>query len=73
MDELPLPLLIVLILAAIAAGLWLGHRAGKAVPRAGSGKGEGKTLGERARSAMTGGIVKLWKWNRARKRESESR
>ncbi|MBK6922084.1 MAG: hypothetical protein IPH07_32125 [Deltaproteobacteria bacterium] len=69
MEELPLPLLIVLIVLAVAAGLYLGHKAGKAVPRAGNGKDDGKSLGARARGAVTGGIVKLWKWNRARKRE----
>jgi hypothetical protein len=67
LEELPLPLLIVLIVAAIAAGLYLGYRAGKAVPRAGSRDG-GKSLGTRAREATTSGIVKLWKWNRARKK-----
>lgn len=69
MEELPLPLLVVLIVLAVAAGLYLGHRAGKAVAPVG-GKDEGKSLGARARGAVTGGIVKLWKWNRARKRES---
>lgn len=70
MDQLPLPVLIVLIVAAIAAGLYLGHRAGKAVPRAGS-RTDDKTLGKRARDAATSGVVRLWKWNRARKKSGE--
>lgn len=70
MDQLPLWVLIVLILAAVAAGLYLGARAGKAVPRAGSGSDD-RSLGARARAAATGSIVKLWKWNRARKRSGE--
>ncbi len=70
LDQLPLPLLIVLIVAAIAAGLYLGHRAGKAVPRAGS-KASDKTLGKRARDAATSGVVRLWKWNRARNKPSD--
>lgn len=72
MDELPLPLLVVLIVAAVVAGLYLGHRAGKAVPRRDE-KGEGKTLGARARSAATGAVVKLWTWNRARKKAERER
>ncbi len=71
MDSLPLPLLIVLVVLAVAAGLYLGHRAGKAVPRAGSRQG-GKTLAGRAREAVGAGVVKLWKWNRARKRPPET-
>jgi len=70
LDQLPLPLLIVLIVAAIAAGLYLGHRAGKATPRA-DRKDPGKSIGTRAREATTSGIVKLWKWNRARKKARE--
>ena len=48
----------------------LGHRAGKAVPRAGSRQG-GTTLAARAREAATAGFVKAWKWNRARKKSAE--
>lgn len=72
MDQLPLPLLIALIVLAIAAGLYLGHRAGKAVPRAGS-RNDGKGLGTRAREAATSGVVRLWKWNRARKRSADDK
>lgn len=71
MDQLPTPLLVVLVVAAIVLGLWLGHRAGKTVPRAGGPDGDRKTLGARAREAATGGVVRLWKWNRARKKKKD--
>ncbi len=70
LDNLPLPVLVALVVLAILAGLYLGHRAGKAVPRAGSREG-GKTLAARAREAATAGFVKAWKWNRARKKSAE--
>jgi hypothetical protein len=70
LEELPLPLLIALIALAVAAGLYLGYRAGKAVPRAGS-RDSGKSIVTRAREATTSGIVKLWKWNRARKKSRD--
>lgn len=72
LEQLPLPVLIALIALAVGAGLYLGYRAGKAVPRAGSREAEGKTLGARAREATTSGIVKLWKWNRARKKKDKA-
>lgn len=65
-EQLPLPLLVVLIVAAVIAGLWLGYRAGKALPERRDGK-PAQTIGERVRSAAGSGVVKLWKWNRARK------
>lgn len=73
-QELPLPLLVVLIVAAVIAGLWLGNRAGKALPteRRKDGKA-GPTLAARARGAATSGIVKLWKWNRARKKAADEK
>jgi hypothetical protein len=70
LDQLPLPVLVALVVLAIVAGLYLGYRAGNAVPRAGS-RSDGKTLGARARGAATSGFVRLWKWSRARKRSAE--
>ena len=74
MDKLPLPLLVLLIVAAVIAGLFLGSKAGKAVPadsKNGTKRGT-KTIGARVRGAATDGVVKLWKWNRDRKKKSES-
>jgi hypothetical protein len=72
LEQLPLPLLIALIVLAVVLGLYLGHRAGKAFPRAG-GKDGGKSLGTRAREAAQSGVVKLWKWNRARKKAAKDK
>ena len=69
METLPLPLIVALIVAAVALGLWVGHRAGKLMPADEDGKK--KTIGARIRSAATGGVIKLWKWNRARERKKK--
>ena len=71
MEALPLPLLILLILAAVAAGLWVGGRAGKQLEASEDEKSKGKSLGARARSAATNGIIRLWKWNRGRKKKED--
>jgi hypothetical protein len=65
-------LIIVLVLVAIALGLWLGHRAGRSLPRAGGPDGDRKTLGARVREAATNGVVRLWKWNRERKKPKKA-
>lgn len=67
MDSISLPLVIALIVAAVVFGLWVGHRAGEMLPADDSGKK--KTIGARVRGAATGGVVKLWKWNRKRKKK----
>jgi hypothetical protein len=72
-ESLPLPLLVVLIVAAVIAGLWLGNRAGKALPPDRRDGKPAKPIGARIRGAATDGIVKLWKWNRARKKEAEKK
>lgn len=72
MEQLPTPLLVVLVVAAIVLGLWLGHRAGRTLPRAGGPNGDRKTLGSRARQAATSSVVRLWKWNRDRKKKDKS-
>ena len=61
------------MILAVIAGLFVGARAGriKALDRK---KGEGKTMtqrvGKRARELTTAGVVRLWKWNRGRKRKA---
>ena len=72
-QELPLPLLVVLIVAAVIAGLWLGNRAGKALPADRRDGKPAKPIGARIRGAATDGIVRLWKWNRARKQKKDER
>jgi hypothetical protein len=71
LEALPLPLLILLIVVAVAAGLWVGGRAGKQLEASKDEKSKGKSLGARARGAATSGIVRLWKWNRARKKKQD--
>lgn len=65
MESIPAWLLIVLIVAAVGVGLWVGHRAGALGP--GEKTGEKKTIGGRAREMATKGVISLWKWNRRRK------
>lgn len=71
MDEIPLPLLVLLIVAAVIAGLFLGAKAGAIAPATSKDGKPRKTLGARVRGAATDGVVKLWKWNRNRKNKSE--
>ena len=71
MEALPLPVLVLLILAAVAAGLWVGNRAGKQLEASRDDDKKGKTLGARARSAATSGVIRLWKWNRDRKKKED--
>ena len=70
-DEIPFPLLVLLIVAAVIAGLVLGAKAGKIAPATSKDGKPRKTIGARVRGAATDGFVKLWKWNRARKKTSE--
>ena len=63
-------LLVVLILAAVVLGLWVGGRAQRQLERAGPDD-TGKTIGQRIREGSTRGLVSLWKWNRARKKKKK--
>ena len=71
MDAIPVWLLVVLVVLAVGAGLWIGHRAGELGP--GDDAGPKKTLGARARDLATRSIVSLWKFNRARKKKKKLR
>ena len=72
-NEIPYPLLVILVLLAIAAGLWVGGRANHELESSHKDK-SGKSLGARARTAVTHGVVSLWKWNRQRqKKRAEDR
>ena len=70
MEELPYWAIIALIVVAIGFGLWVGNRAGKLLPADEDDKKK-KTLGARARGAVTSGIIKLWKWNRVRGKDKD--
>jgi hypothetical protein len=70
-EEIPFPLLVLLIVAAVIAGLVLGAKAGKIAPAASSDGKPKRPLGARIRGAATDGVVKLWKWNRARKAKAD--
>ena len=71
MEELPYWAIIALIVVAIGFGLWVGNRAGKLLPADEDDKKKKKTLGARARGAVTSGIIKLWKWNRVRGKDKD--
>jgi hypothetical protein len=65
---MPTALLVLLIVLAVAGGLYVGHLAGQQRPVEGSKPP--KSIGERARNAATQGALGLWRWNRARKKKS---
>lgn len=65
---MPTALLVLLIVLAVAGGLYLGHLAGQQRPLA--AKATHKSIGQRARDAATQGAVGLWRWNRARKKKA---
>jgi hypothetical protein len=69
MESIPVWLLVVLIVAAVAAGLYVGHRAGELGP--GDRNAPKKSIGGRARELATRGVVSLWKWNRGRKKQQK--
>ncbi|MEM9456946.1 MAG: hypothetical protein AAGF11_22395 [Myxococcota bacterium] len=64
---MPTPLLVLLVVLAVAAGLYVGFTAGQHRSIAASSERPPKSLGTRAREAATRGAVGLWRWNRARK------
>lgn len=69
---MPTAVLVLLIVLAVAGGLYVGHVAGQQRPLP-SGKAPPKSLSERAREAATQGAVGLWRWNRTRKKKARER
>ena len=67
---MPTALLVVLIVLAVAGGLYVGYVAGQPRPEPLDGKKPPRSLGQRAREAATQGAVGLWRWNRARKKKT---
>jgi hypothetical protein len=73
LNELPFPLLVILVILAVIIGLVVGARAGRidAMDRKKNrGKSTAQRVGRRARELATSGVVSMWKWNRARKRKA---
>lgn len=70
---MPTALLVVLVVLAVAVGLYLGARASQARPQQVPGRAAPKGIGTRARDAATRGVVELWRWNRARKKKARDR
>lgn len=66
---MPTALLVLLIVLAVAGGLYVGHLAGQQRPLAAANKPP-KSIGQRARDAATQGALGLWRWNRARKKKA---
>jgi hypothetical protein len=71
LEQLPWPVLVLLVVAAVIAGLWVGARAGSRL-QASEDDNKKKSLGTRAREAATSGVIRLWKWNRARKQKQDA-
>lgn len=72
LPPLPLPVLVALVVLAVAAGLWVGARAGRrlsAAPEEGESRDRAKPIGARAREAATRGFIRVWRWNRDRKKK----
>lgn len=65
---MPTPLLVLLIVLAVAGGLYVGFTAGQ--QRSVAGQRPPKSIGTRAREAATKGALGLWRWNRARKKKT---
>lgn len=65
---MPTALLVLLIVLAVAGGLYVGHMAGQQRPL--EARKPQKSIGQRAREAATQGAVGLWRWNRARKKKA---
>lgn len=66
---MPTPLLVLLIVLAVAGGLYVGFTASQHRSVAASERPP-KSLGTRAREAATRGALGLWRWNRDRKNKS---
>jgi len=68
---MPTPLLVLLVVLAVAGGLYVGFSAGR--HRSIDGKAPPKSVGARAREAATRGAVSVWRWNRSRKKKARDR
>ncbi len=68
---MPTPLLVLLVVLAVAGGLYVGFTAGQ--HRSLKAERPPKSLGTRAREAATKGALGLWKWNRTRKKKARDR
>lgn len=66
---MPTALLVLLIVLAVAGGLYIGHLAGQQRPLE-AAKKPPKSIGQRARDAATQSALGLWRWNRARKKKA---
>lgn len=65
---MPTAVLVLLIVLAIAGGLYLGFTAGQR--RSLGADQPKKSIGTRARETATKSMLGLWRWNRARKKKS---
>ena len=65
---MPVALLVLLIVLAVAGGLAVGYFAAQKRPVASQPARKG--IGERARDTATKGVLSLWRWNRARKKRA---
>lgn len=56
-------ILIIILIAAVIAGLWVGTKLGEASREKG---GKGASIGKQAQGLLSDGVVRLWKWQRER-------
>ena len=63
-----LPILVVLVILAVGAGALVGNLANRRLEEARETRGK-PTAAQRIRDAATRSVVRLWKWNRERRRE----
>lgn len=75
----PIILVIILILA-VGAGLWVGNNLGDASRKANKARGRAvkdesiaASLGKQAQGLISGSAVRLYKWRRDRKRKQRER
>lgn len=69
--DIPYALLIILIILAVLAGLWVGRRANTTLAER-EKSDEGWSLTTSLRKAATNGVITLWRWNRDRQARAKA-
>lgn len=67
-DTLQLVFNVLVLVLAIIAGLWFGHQIGESSSKAKDGKPR-RSFGKAVQAAATTSAVRLWQWQRARKKQ----
>ncbi|HGG56574.1 MAG TPA: hypothetical protein ENK31_02130 [Nannocystis exedens] len=79
-ETLQLIILIILVVAAVGAGLWVGKGLGDASRKARKLQGRSRdkeslatSIGKSAQDLISGSAVRVWKWRRERKRQQREK